>query len=62
MFWVVSSVALAFAGLLVLAYCAFRVFQAVRVLATEIERARRLLGPRRSALKDEVEVMQRMNE
>lgn len=48
------SVAVAFAGLVVLAYCAFRVFVAVRRLGGELERTRGRLEPRRQALRQEL--------
>ncbi len=48
------SIAVAFAGLVVLAYCAFRVFVAVRRLGGELERTRGLLEPRRQALRQEL--------
>jgi hypothetical protein len=60
--WVVASVALAFVGLLVIAYCGFKVFAAVRRLAGELERARRGLLPRQAALRDELEVLNRMTD
>ena len=62
MSWVVASVALAVAGLLVIGYCAMRVFVAVRALAREVDRTRRKLAPRQAALRDELEVFQRMTE
>jgi len=57
-----ASVALAFAGLLVVAYCGVKVFFAVQRLAGELERARRRLTPKQAALRDELEVLNRMTE
>ncbi|GLW64935.1 hypothetical protein Arub01_31790 [Actinomadura rubrobrunea] len=56
--WVGASVALGFAGLAVLAVCAFKVYLGVRHLGRQLDRARRRLAPRHSALRDELEVLQ----
>ncbi|MER7546844.1 hypothetical protein [Actinomadura sp.] len=56
--WVAVSVALGFAGLAVLAWCAFRVWLGVRSLGRELDRTRRRLQPRRSALRDELSRLQ----
>jgi hypothetical protein len=58
----VAYVGLAFAGLLVIAYCAFRVFVAVQRLAREVDRTRRRLAPKQAALREELDVFQRMTE
>ncbi|HEX2316425.1 MAG TPA: hypothetical protein VHJ17_21970 [Thermomonospora sp.] len=52
--WAQVFVGVAFAGLLVLAACSFRVFLAVRGLGRELERTRRRLEPKQSALSDEL--------
>jgi hypothetical protein len=52
-----GSVGLAFCGLLALAFCAFRVFLAVWRLSAELDRARRRLGPRQAALREELEAL-----
>ncbi|GAA2272267.1 hypothetical protein GCM10010402_30600 [Actinomadura luteofluorescens] len=52
--WVSVSVALGFAGLAVLAWCAFKVWLGVRRFGRELERTRRRLEPERSALRDEL--------
>jgi membrane protein implicated in regulation of membrane protease activity len=57
--WVVVSVGVAFAGLVVLAVCAFKVFLAVRGLARELERTRRRLEPRQKALQGELQTLRR---
>ncbi|WUI03162.1 hypothetical protein OHR68_15575 [Spirillospora sp. NBC_00431] len=54
MAWVAVSVALGFVGLAVLAYCAFRVWLGVRRFGRELERTRRRLGPKQSALRGEL--------
>ncbi|GAA4148470.1 hypothetical protein GCM10022416_42790 [Actinomadura keratinilytica] len=56
--WVGVSVALGFAGLAVLAVCAFRVYLGVRRLGRELGRARRRLAPRHSALTEELRILQ----
>jgi hypothetical protein len=56
--WVLASVGFAFAGMLVLAYGSFRVFVAVRCLARELERTRRRLEPKHSALADRLRALQ----
>ncbi len=55
-------VGLAFLGLVVLAACAIKVFVALRVLGKEIERTRATLEPRRVALRDTVERLDRVRE
>src|SRR3954447_19357925 len=52
--WVLASVGAAFAGLVVLSVCAFRVFLEVRGLARELERTRRRLEPEQTALHGEI--------
>jgi hypothetical protein len=52
-----GSVGLAFCGLLVLAYCVFKVFTEVQKLASEVDRARRRLGPKQAALREELEAL-----
>ncbi|MEV3924626.1 hypothetical protein [Actinomadura coerulea] len=54
MAWVSVSVSLGFAGLAVLAWCAFKVWLGVRRFGRELERTRRRLEPERSALLDEL--------
>ncbi|MEV4257802.1 hypothetical protein AB0J52_31970 [Spirillospora sp. NPDC049652] len=54
MTWTAVAVTLGFAGLAVLAWCSFRVWLRVRRLARELERARRRLGPKQSALRAEM--------
>jgi hypothetical protein len=56
--WVLASVGIAFAGLLALAFCAVRVFVAVRRLGRELERTRRRLAPEHQALTDELRSLQ----
>jgi hypothetical protein len=58
--WVLASVGVAFAGLLVLAFCGFRVFVAVARLGRELERTRRRLAPKQAALADELRALQRI--
>lgn len=50
MSWILAAVALAFAGLAVLGFLAFRVFLATRRLGREVERARLRLTSTREAL------------
>jgi len=52
------SVGAAFAGLVVLAVCAGKVYLAVRGLADELERTRRRLGPKHAALRSELRMLQ----
>ncbi|MFC9974457.1 hypothetical protein ACFVH6_26490 [Spirillospora sp. NPDC127200] len=52
------TVALSFAGLAVLAFCAFKVYLGVRRLARELDRTRRRLEPQHSALRDELHDLQ----
>jgi threonine/homoserine/homoserine lactone efflux protein len=52
--WVAVSVSLGFAGVAVLAWCAFKVWLGVRRLGRELERTKRRLEPKRSALSDEL--------
>ncbi|MFI0373914.1 hypothetical protein E1287_41685 [Actinomadura sp. KC06] len=54
MAWVAVSVSLGFVGLAVLAYCAFRVWLGVRRFGRELERTRRRLAPKQSALRGEL--------
>ena len=51
-------VGLAFAGLVVLAACAVKVFLAVRDLGCELDRSWRRLAPERWALRDELRTLQ----
>lgn len=60
-YWVMTSVGLAFCGLVVLAYCGFRVFLAVRGLAAEVDRTRRRLGPGQAALREELDALRQTN-
>jgi hypothetical protein len=60
--WVLASVGIAFAGMLVLAYGTFRVFVAVQGLGRELERARRRLEPKQAVLADEVRAFQRIHD
>jgi len=53
-------VALAFAGLVVIGACAFKVFLAVRALGCELERTRKRLEPKQVDLRREVEHLDRM--
>jgi hypothetical protein len=53
---------LAFAGLLILAVCAIKVFAAVRTLGREIERTRERLEPEHSALDEQVRRLDRARE
>ncbi|WP_034484989.1 hypothetical protein [Actinomadura oligospora] len=55
MTWTVIAVTLGFAGLAVLAWCSFRLWLGVRRLARELERTRRRLEPKHSALRAEVD-------
>ncbi|MCQ0011429.1 hypothetical protein [Actinomadura madurae] len=48
------SVSLGFAGMAVLAWCAFKVWLGVRRFGRELERTRRRLEPKQSALRDEL--------
>ncbi|XRQ15534.1 hypothetical protein ACN3XK_33030 [Actinomadura welshii] len=59
MAWVAVSVSLGFAGLAVLAWCAFKVWLGVRRFGRELERTRRRLEREHSALRDEVSRMER---
>jgi hypothetical protein len=54
MSWVMGAVALAFAGMVVVGYCAVRVFGALRNLSGELDRARARLEPERAALQGEL--------
>ncbi|WP_433471888.1 hypothetical protein ACQPZP_23515 [Spirillospora sp. CA-142024] len=54
MAWVSVAVSLGFAGLAVLAWCAFKVWLGVRRFGRELERTRRRLEPEHSALRDEL--------
>lgn len=53
---------LAFAGLLILAVCAVKVFAAVRGLGREIERTTERLEPAHSALDEQVRRLDRARE
>ncbi|MFD0690353.1 hypothetical protein [Actinomadura fibrosa] len=55
MAWIPVSVSLGFVGLAVLAYCSFRVYMGVRRFGRELERTRRRLAPKQSALRDELD-------
>ncbi|WP_433338509.1 hypothetical protein [Spirillospora sp. CA-294931] len=57
MTWVPVAVGLGFAGLAVLAACAFKVYLGVRRFGRELDRARRRLEPKQSALRDELEII-----
>ncbi|MGH3389244.1 MAG: hypothetical protein ACRDOO_10245 [Actinomadura sp.] len=57
--WVVASVGVAFAGLVVLSVCAVKVFLALRELGRELERTGRLLEPAQLALRSELRELQR---
>ncbi|TDC60506.1 hypothetical protein E1200_30315 [Actinomadura sp. GC306] len=59
MAWVAVSVSLGFAGLAVLAWCAFKVWLSVRRFGRELERTRRRLERGHSALLDEVSRMEK---
>ncbi|WP_111831108.1 hypothetical protein [Actinomadura madurae] len=54
MSWVSVSVSLGFAGMAVLAWCAFKVWLGVRRFGRELEHTRRRLEPKQSALRDEL--------
>jgi hypothetical protein len=56
--WVGVSVSLGFVGLAVLAWCAFRVYLGVRRFGRELERTRRRLAPKQTALRDELSELQ----
>ncbi|MGP4028038.1 hypothetical protein [Actinomadura sp. 3N407] len=58
MAWVAVSVSMGFVGLAVLAWCAFKVWLGVRRFGRELERTRRRLEPKQSALRDEVSRME----
>ncbi|WP_308166212.1 MULTISPECIES: hypothetical protein [Actinomadura] len=58
MTWVAVPVALGSAGLVVLAYAAFRVYLGVRRFGRELERTRQRLGPKQSALRGELSDLQ----
>ena len=47
-----------FAGLVVLAVCAVKVFLCVRALGREVDRTWRRLAPERGALRDELRTLQ----
>jgi hypothetical protein len=59
MAWVAVSVCLGFAGLAVLAFCAFKVWLGVRRFGRELERTRRRLGPKHSTLRSELSRLER---
>lgn len=52
--WAQVFVGVAFAGLAVLAFCTAKVVRAVHGLGRELERARRRLEPKQSALQSEL--------
>lgn len=52
--WAQVFVGVAFAGLVVLAVCSVKVFRALRTLGRELERARRRIEPKQSALSGEL--------
>ncbi|NVI89249.1 hypothetical protein [Actinomadura sp. BRA 177] len=56
--WVAVSVSLGSAGLAVLACCAFKVWLGVRRFGRELERTKRRLEPKQSALRDELSRLQ----
>ncbi|TDC52830.1 hypothetical protein E1281_18555 [Actinomadura sp. KC345] len=58
MSWIAVSVSLGFAGLAVLAWCAFKVWLGVRRFGRELERTRRRLEAEHAALRDEVSRME----
>ncbi|HLV75882.1 hypothetical protein FHX41_3046 [Actinomadura hallensis] len=58
MAWVAVSVSLGFVGMAVLAWCAFKVWLAVRRFGRELERTGRRLERERSALLDELSRME----
>ncbi|WP_258572420.1 hypothetical protein [Actinomadura parmotrematis] len=58
MTWSGAAVALGFAGLAVLSYCAFKLGLAVRRLGRELDRTRRRLVPEQRALADELRTLQ----
>ncbi|MFP3967308.1 hypothetical protein SMC26_33760 [Actinomadura fulvescens] len=51
------AVVLGFVGLAVLAYCGFKVYLGVRRLGRELDRTRRRLEPKHSALQDELRIL-----
>lgn len=56
--WLAVSVSLGSVGLAVLACCAFKVWLGVRRFGRELERTRRRLEPKHSALRDELSIME----
>jgi ABC-type iron transport system FetAB permease component len=60
--WVLASVGIAFTGMAVLAYCAFRVALAVRGLASELQRTKRRLEPKQALLADELQALRRIQD
>jgi hypothetical protein len=56
--WLLAWVGLTFAGLVVLAVCAVKVFLGVRALGREVDRTWRRLAPERRALRDELRTLQ----
>ncbi|MFG2001369.1 hypothetical protein ACGFNU_19690 [Spirillospora sp. NPDC048911] len=62
MAWVPVSVAMGFIGMAVLAYCGFKVYLGVRRLGRELDRTRRRLEPKQSALQDELETLKEARE
>ncbi|HEY9522101.1 MAG TPA: hypothetical protein VIR33_02585 [Thermopolyspora sp.] len=59
MIWVYAAVGLAAAGLAVLGWLSVKVCVATRDLGREVERARRLLAPASSRVRQEIEVLGR---
>ncbi|POM22208.1 hypothetical protein BTM25_56200 [Actinomadura rubteroloni] len=57
--WTGLAVALGFAGVAVLAYCAFRVYLGVRRFGRELERTRARLAPKHRELRGELHRLQR---
>jgi hypothetical protein len=57
-----TFIGLAFAGLLVIAACAVKVFAAVRGLGRELRRTRERLEPKRSALSAAAQRLERARE
>ena len=56
--WLYAWVGLTVAGLVVLAWCAVKLYFAVRALGRELERTWRRLTPERQALRDELRTLQ----
>jgi hypothetical protein len=56
--WAQAFVGIVFAGLVVMAVCTAKVFHAVQGLGRELERTRRRLEPKESALQSELRTLQ----